>query len=72
MALRAVLMFNKDKHLSAKRGKQWGKHCPHLATFLCTRLHHQNAESIANTAFHGIVKNCEDVKLVPSGPQKMN
>ncbi len=26
-----------------KHGKQWGKHYPHLATFLCTCLHHQNA-----------------------------
>ncbi len=63
-------MLNKDKHLSAKRGKQWGKHYPHLATFLCTRLHHKNAESIDITAFKSIVKKCVEVKLDPSGPQE--
>jgi len=70
MALRAVLMYIKDKHLSAKWGKQWGKHYPHLATFLCTRLHHQNAESIDVTAFQSIGKKGVEVNLDPSGPPK--
>lgn len=72
MALRPVLVDTKDKQLSANWGKQWGKHYAHLATFLCTRLHHQNAESIDITAFQSIGKKWEEVRLDPSGPLKVS
>lgn len=61
-------MFIKYKHLSAKWGKQWGKHYPHLATFLCTCLHHQNAETVDSNAFKGIGEKDEVIKLDSGRP----
>jgi hypothetical protein len=64
----SVLLHHKFKQISAKWGKQWGKHYPHFAAFFCIRKNSKNAETLCYKAFRGFrVKSVTGI-LVPSGP----
>jgi len=67
----SVLLHHKFKQISAKWGKQWGKHYPHFVAFFCIRKNNENAETIDNRAFGRIAVKTETRKLDPSGPLKL-
>jgi len=64
----SVLLHHKFKQISAKWGKQWGKHYPHFVALFCIRKNNENAETLDNRAFGRIAVKTETIKLVPSGP----
>ena len=63
------MLHHKFKQISAKWGKQWGKHYPHFAAFFCIRKNSKNAETLCYKAFWGFLVKSVTGILVPSGPQ---
>jgi len=65
------LLHHKFKQISAKWGKQWGKHYPHFVAFFRIRKNNEYAEMLDSRAFWRITVKTETRKLDPSGPQKL-
>jgi len=66
-----VLLHHKFKQISAKWGKQWGKHYPHFVAFFCIGKNNENAETLDNRAFGRMAVKTKTIKLDPSGPLKL-